>query len=70
VHYGSICIAQEHKGIIIENLKGKAVATADGQSNTVNPENPIQVLAPGEKRQDCSQIYLQQDSASIASLMS
>jgi hypothetical protein len=70
VHYGSICIAQEHKGIIIENPKGKAAATTDGQSNTVNPENPLQVIAPEEKQKDCSQISPPQDSASTTSSMS
>jgi hypothetical protein len=70
VHYGSICIAQEHKGIIIENPIGKAAATTDGQSNTVNPGDPLQGIAPEEKQQDCSTISLPQNSALITSSMS
>jgi hypothetical protein len=37
---------------------------------TFNPENPLQVIAPEEKQQDCLQTYLPQDSASTTSSMS
>jgi hypothetical protein len=51
-------------------LKTKESASADEQSNTVNPGNPFQVIAPEEKQQDYSKICLQQDSASTTSSMS
>jgi hypothetical protein len=48
-------------------LKTKESASADEQSNTVNPGNPFQVIAPEEKQQDCLEISLPQDSASATS---
>ena len=65
-----ICITQEHKRIAIENLKAKESASADEQSNTVNPGDPLQGIAPEEKQQDCLQTSLPQDSASTTSSMS
>jgi hypothetical protein len=65
-----ICITQEHTRIAIENLKAKESASADEQSNTVNPGDPLQGIAPEEKQQDCLQTSLPQDSASTTSSMS
>jgi hypothetical protein len=70
VNNEAICITQEHKRIAIEKLKAKESARAGEQSNTVNPGDPLQGIAPEEKQQDCSQIYLPQDSASATSSMS
>jgi hypothetical protein len=70
VNNEAICITQEHKRIAIENLKAKESASADQQSNTVNPGDPLQGIAPEEKQQDCSTISLQPDCALITSSMS
>jgi hypothetical protein len=45
-------------------------STEAKRNTTLNPGHPHQGIAPEEKQQDYSKIYLQPDSASIVSSMS